>query len=101
MPFGGLIKQYQIEIDPLKLEKYNFTVSKVAQAVGANNRNAGGAMIDNRQQSMVIRGVGLIHSMADIENIVLSAAGGVPVFLKDVGASPDRRGTSDRHFRRR
>jgi len=85
VPFGGLIKQYQIEIDPLKLEKYNFTVSKVAQAVGANNRNAGGAMIDNRQQSMVVRGVGLIHSTADIENIVLSAAAGVPVFLRDVG----------------
>src|SRR5262247_1687864 len=85
VPFGGLIKQYQIEIDPLKLEKYNFTVGKVAQAVGANNRNAGGAMIDNRQQSMVVRGVGLIHSTADIENIVLSAAAGVPVFLKDVG----------------
>jgi len=84
VPFGGLIKQYQIEIDPLKLEKYNFTVNKVAQAVGANNRNAGGAMIDNRQQSMVVRGVGLIHSTADIENIVLAAVGGVPVFLKDV-----------------
>jgi cobalt-zinc-cadmium resistance protein CzcA len=84
VPFGGLIKQYQISIDPLKLEKYNFTVAKVAQAVGANNRNAGGAMIDNRQQSMVIRGVGLIHSTADIENIVLSAVGGAPVFLKDV-----------------
>src|SRR5262245_51903508 len=83
VPFGGLIKQYQIEIDPLKLEKYNFTVSKVAQAVGANNRNAGGAMIDNRQQSMVVRGVGLIHSTTDIENIVLSAAGGVPILLKD------------------
>src|SRR5262245_25928036 len=85
VPFGGLIKQYQIEIDPLRLEKYNFTVSKIAQAVGANNRNAGGGMIDNRQQAMVVRGVGLIHSKSDIENIVLSAAGGVPVFLKDVG----------------
>src|SRR5207253_9930667 len=84
VPFGGLVKQYQIEIDPLKLEKYNFTVSKVGQAVGANNRNAGGAMIDNRQQSMVVRGVGLIGSTADIENIVLSAVAGVPVFLKDV-----------------
>ena len=84
VPFGGLVKQYQIEIDPLKLEKYNFTVSKVGQAVGANNRNAGGAMIDNRQQSMVVRGVGLIGSTADIENIVLSAVAGVPVFLEDV-----------------
>src|SRR5215510_12165559 len=84
VPFGGLIKQYQIEIDPLKLEKYNFTVNKIAQAVGANNRNAGGALLDNGQQSMVVRGVGLIHSPEDIENIVLSAVGGVPVFLKDV-----------------
>jgi cobalt-zinc-cadmium resistance protein CzcA len=85
VPFGGQVKQYQIEIDPLKLEKYNLTVARVAQAVGANNRNAGGAMIDNRQQSMVVRGVGLIQSTADIENIVLAAAGGVPVFLRDVG----------------
>jgi cobalt-zinc-cadmium resistance protein CzcA len=85
VPFGGLVKQYQIEIDPLKLEKYNLTVSKVAQAVGANNKNAGGGMLDNRQQSMVVRGVGLIHSTSDIENIVLSAVAGVPVFLKDVG----------------
>jgi len=84
VPFGGLVKQYQIEIDPLKLEKYNLTVGKVAQAVAANNRNAGGAMIDNGQQSMVVRGVGLIHSSSDIENIVLAAVGGVPVFLKDV-----------------
>jgi cobalt-zinc-cadmium resistance protein CzcA len=86
VPFGGLVKQYQIEVDPLKLEKYNSTVSKVAQAVGANNRNAGGAMIDNRQQSMVVRGVGLIGSPADIENIVMSAAGGTPVFLKDLAS---------------
>ena len=85
VPFGGLIKQYQIEIDPLKLEKYNLTINRIAAAVGANNKNAGGAMVDNRQQSMVVRGVGLIRSAEDIEGIVLSAVSGVPLFVRDVG----------------
>src|SRR5277367_1193395 len=68
-PFGGLIKQYQIVIDPLALSRYNLSISQIAQAVGANNGNAGGALLDNGQQSMVIRGVGLIRSAADIGNI--------------------------------
>jgi len=85
VPFGGLVKQFQIEIDPLALEKYNVTINKIATAVSANNRNAGGALLDNGQQSMVVRGVGLIHSTRDIETIVLTATGGVPVFVRDVG----------------
>ena len=83
--FGGLVKQYQIEVDPLKLEKYNITISQIASAVRANNQNAGGALVDNRQQSMVVRGVGLVGSIADIENIVLSASSGAPVFIRDIG----------------
>jgi heavy metal efflux system protein len=83
--FGGLVKQYQIEISPLALEKYNLTISQVAHAVGANNRNAGGAMLDNHQQSMVVRGVGLLRSTSDIENVVLKAVRGVPVYVRDIG----------------
>jgi heavy metal efflux system protein len=85
VPFGGLVKQYQIEVDPLALEKFNLSISRVAQAVSANNRNAGGALLDNLQQGMVVRGVGLIRSIADIENIVVSASKGVPVFIRDLG----------------
>jgi cobalt-zinc-cadmium resistance protein CzcA len=84
-PFGGLIKQYQIEIDPLALSKYNLSINQIAQAVDANNQNAGGAQLDNQQQSMVVRGVGLIQSVSDIENIVVTAVSGVPVFVRDVG----------------
>lgn len=69
VPFGGLVKQYQIEIDPLSLEKYNLTINHVAAAVNANNKNAGGAMLDNRHQSLVVRGVGPIRSVEDIGNI--------------------------------
>jgi len=85
VPFGGLVKQYQIVVNPLALEKYNLSIDKIAAAVGANNRNAGGAMMDNRQQSMVIRGVGLIRSVEDIEGIVLAATGGTPVYVRDIG----------------
>ena len=83
--FGGLFKQYQIEVDPLKLEKYNMTISQVAAAVRANNQNAGGALVDNNQQSMVVRGVGLVNTTTDIENIVLSAGNGAPVLIRDIG----------------
>ena len=83
--FGGQFKQYQIEVDPLKLEKYNITMSQVGAAVQANNQNAGGTMVDNRQQSMVVRGVGLVDTTTDLENIVLSAAHGAPVCIRDIG----------------
>jgi cobalt-zinc-cadmium resistance protein CzcA len=84
-PFGGLIKQYQIAIDPLALSKYGLSIAQVADSVRANNSNAGGAMLDNKQQSMVIRGVGLIQNSSDIENVVVTESKGVPVFVKDVG----------------
>jgi cobalt-zinc-cadmium resistance protein CzcA len=85
VPFGGLIKQYQIEIDPIALDKYNLSIAVIAQAVDANNQNAGGALLDNKQQSMVIRGVGQIESISDIENIVVSETKGVPVLVRDLG----------------
>ncbi|PWU05479.1 MAG: CusA/CzcA family heavy metal efflux RND transporter [Terriglobia bacterium] len=85
-PFGGLVKQYQVEIDPPALVKYNLSIGQIAQAIGANNQNAGGAMLDNGQQSMVIRGVGLVQSTSDIGNIVVAEAKGVPVYVRDLGA---------------
>ena len=84
-PFGGVIKQYQIEVDPVALTKYNLSIRDIAQAVDSNNQNAGGALLDNQQQGLVVRGVGLIQSVNDIENVVVTAANGVPVFVRDVG----------------
>jgi len=84
-PFGGVIKQYQIEVDPAQLTKYNLSIRDVAQAVDSNNQNAGGALLDNTQQGLVVRGVGLIQSVSDIDNVVVSASAGVPVFVRDVG----------------
>ena len=83
--FGGLVKQYQIEVDPLALEKYKLTIADVAQAVGMSNRNAGGALVSNGQQAMVVRGVGLIQSVPDVQHVALKAKDGVPVLLQDIG----------------
>jgi cobalt-zinc-cadmium resistance protein CzcA len=85
VPFGGLVKQYQIEVDPYKLEKYKLSVAQVAEAVNANNRNAGGSLLDNRQQALVVRGVGLIRSVDDLGAIIVKSSGGVPIFVRDLG----------------
>jgi heavy metal efflux system protein len=84
-PFGGAIKQYLIDVDPAALTRYNLSIREVAQAVDANNQNAGGALLDNGQQSMAVRGVGLIQSVDDIQNVVLAKNGDVPVYVHDIG----------------
>ena len=84
-PFGGLVKEYQVQIDPQSLSKYNLSIAQVAQAVSANSANAGGALLDNGQQSMVVRGVGLVQSVHDIENIVVNETKGIPVYVHDLG----------------
>src|SRR5581483_664643 len=61
------------------------SIKDIAQAVDSNNQNAGGALLDNKQQGLVVRGVGLIQSIADVESIVVTASGGVPVFVRDIG----------------
>src|SRR3989442_2132195 len=85
-PFGGVIKQYQIEVDPLALNRYNLSIKDIAQAVDSNNQNAGGALLDNQQQGLVLRGVGLLQSGADIENVVVASSNGVPVVIRDIGS---------------
>lgn len=85
VPFGGLIKQYQIQIDPYLLEKYRLSLPELAEAVEASNQNAGGALLDNQQQSLAVRGVGLLRSIEDIENSIVAEVHGVPIYVKDLG----------------
>ena len=83
--FGGLVKQYQIEVDPLALTRYGLTIRQIAETIGANNQNAGGALVGNGQQAMVVRGVGMLRSVGDLERVVVASADGVPVFVRDIG----------------
>ena len=83
--FGGLVRQYQIEIDPTALTKYRLSVRQIADAVKSNNRNAGGSRLDLGEQSLAIRGSGLVQSTEDLGNIVLDSQKGIPIFVRDVG----------------
>src|SRR5262244_3833910 len=83
--FGGQVRQYEIQVDPKALGKHRLSMRQLADAVKSNNRNAGGALLTMGQQSLPIRGAGLIRSATDLENIVLDAAKGVPVYVRDIG----------------
>ena len=93
--WGGTTKEYDVEIDPRKLEAYGVTLQQVITALGNANVNVGGRTINIGQQSVNVRGVGLMDSggetdltqgykVRDIENVMLSAPSGLPVFVKDV-----------------
>jgi cobalt-zinc-cadmium resistance protein CzcA len=83
--FGGITTQYQIEIDPRKLEKYNISLNVVIESINKNNSNAGGSMLDRGDLTYIIRGVGLIRDLDDLGNIVVKTTDGLPVYLSDLG----------------
>jgi heavy metal efflux system protein len=83
--WGGTTKSYDAEIDLHKLDAYNITLQQVLTALGNANENVGGRTINVGQQSVNVRGLGLIQKVEDIENVVLtSQPGGIPVLVKDV-----------------
>ncbi len=93
--WGGTTKEYDVDVDLHKLEAYSVTLPQVITALGNANVNVGGRTINFGQQSVNIRGVGLMNSggaedltqgykVSDIDNVVLSQSNGVPVFVKDV-----------------
>ncbi|MEW6025890.1 MAG: CusA/CzcA family heavy metal efflux RND transporter [Planctomycetota bacterium] len=82
--FGGFVKQYHIEVAPEKLTKFGLTLRDVYEAVQQNNANASGNYIVKGWEQGYVRSIGLIAGIQDIENIVLAAEEGTPVFLRDV-----------------
>jgi len=83
--WGGGIKQYQITIDPSRLRAYNLTLKQVSDAVTNNNSNAGGSYVPQGEYALTVRGIGLIQSTRDIENIVVAAQKGTPIRIRDIG----------------
>lgn len=81
---GGYPKQYQVMVNPDLLRKYNLTLRQVFESVEKNNANVGGGYIRHQQEAYAIRGLGLIQSIRDIEEIVVSSVNGIPIYLKDV-----------------
>ncbi len=78
--WGGLPKQYQVVVDPAKLRAHGLSLKEVFEAVGRGNSNAGGGYIEHNREQYIVRGEGLVASLADIEKIVLKAGPeGTPV----------------------
>ena len=81
---GGYVKQYQVLVEPAMLRKYNLTLRDVFDAVASNNANAGGNILEKHAEKYIVRGVGLIRTLQDIQRIVVKETGGTPVFVGDV-----------------
>ncbi len=92
---GGFVKQYQVEVDPNKLLSYNIPIQKIKMAIQRSNADVGGKLIEMGETEFMVRGLGYISSLSDIENIVVSVDNkGTPILLKDIadiGIGPELR----------
>ena len=82
--WGGTTKNYSVDVDLKKLQAYGITLPNVLSTIGNANSNVGGRTINFGQQSVNVRGVGLLKDTKDIGNIVLSQSNGIPILLKDI-----------------
>jgi Cu(I)/Ag(I) efflux system membrane protein CusA/SilA len=82
---GGFVKQYQIDVDPNKLLAYDVNLHSLFSAVRDSNIDVGAKVIEEGGMEFIVRGVGFIKSIEDIENIVIGAHNGVPVYVKHIG----------------
>jgi Cu(I)/Ag(I) efflux system membrane protein CusA/SilA len=99
-PVGGFVRQYQVNVDPNRLQAYGITISRVVQAVRGGNKDVGGRLIEFGGTEYMVRGRGYARSLEDFANIVLTASeDGTPIRLKDIGqvvTGPElRRGVCD------
>ncbi len=83
--FGGFEKQYQLIVDPVKLQYFNISLMDVMNKVKANNNDVGGRKFEMADMAYIIRGLGYIKNKEDVENIALSNYSGIPVRVKDIG----------------
>ena len=84
--WGGTTKEYHVEVNPQKLEGYGLTLQQVLTAVGNANSNVGGRTVSVGEQSVNIRGLGLVRNIEDAANIVVSQQNGLPILIKDVAS---------------
>src|SRR5258705_6427340 len=81
---GGVVRQYQVDVDPNRLRAYRIPISAVVEAVTRSNRNVGGNVVESSGTWTIVRGLGLIESTADLERIVVSADNGIPIYLRQI-----------------
>src|SRR5690606_14976664 len=82
---GGYVQQYQINIDPNRMRAFNIPLSTVVESVERSNTNVGGNVVEQAGEWAVVRGVGLVESLADVENMVVASRNGTPIYVRDLG----------------
>ena len=97
---GGFVRQYQVDVDPLKLRAYNIPMRDVLTAVERSNNNVGAKVLEVSNSEYMVRGLGLIEKLKDIEDIPISATNGTPVYVRNIASvqlGPEfRRGVLDK-----
>jgi cobalt-zinc-cadmium resistance protein CzcA len=83
--FGGPTKQYQVQVDPVKLKSYNLSLQQVFTALANGNRNAGGSYVEHGSEMYVVRGLGFVRDPADIGSIAVDSRNGTPIRISDIG----------------
>lgn len=83
--FGGYLKQYEVAVDPDALYSLNITIGDVFSALSKNNQNTGGSYIEKGPNAYYIRSEGMIENLEDIEQIVVTNRGGIPIHINDIG----------------
>src|SRR3954470_1318112 len=83
--FGGITTQFQLELDPQQLLRFNLSLKNVTDAINANSGNAGGSVMTRGELGYVIRGIGLVQSLDDMGNIIVTQRGGTPILVRDLG----------------
>ncbi len=82
--FGGLVKQYQVIVNPDRLTSYGITLQQAFEALEKNNLNASGNYIEHKSEQYVVRGIGLVNSLEDIGNIIVATQNHAPIYIRDL-----------------
>ncbi|HEV7241553.1 MAG TPA: efflux RND transporter permease subunit [Thermoanaerobaculia bacterium] len=82
---GGFVKQYQVNLDPIKMAARKVSLDTVVESVRRSNNDVGGRLIQVGQSEYIVRGIGYIRRVSDLENIVVDAPGGTPIYLSSIG----------------
>jgi len=94
--YGGITTQFQLELDPVQLMRFNLSLKNVIEAIEANSSNSGGSVLTRGELGYVVRGIGLIQTLDDMGNIVVTERRGTPIFVRDLGklrlSNQERRG---------
>ena len=83
--FGGITTQFQLELDPQQLVRFNLSLANVEAAINANSASAGGSVVTRGELGYVVRGIGLLQTLEDMGAIVVTQRNGTPILLRDLG----------------